>query len=48
LIREGLGCVLGPAPRDPEDHDLWHSLAGFAAGDISAGPGEVDDIVYER
>jgi hypothetical protein len=45
LIRQGLGSVLGPAQHEPED-DLWHSLAGFGAEDISVHPGEVDEVVY--
>ncbi len=44
LIRQGLGSVL-PAPHGSEG-DPWRSLAGFAARDISAAPGEIDDVVY--
>jgi hypothetical protein len=47
LIRRGLGAVLAPAPRDATG-DPWRSLAGFGGDDISAAPGEVDDVVYGR
>jgi len=45
LIRQGLGSVLTPALREPEE-DPWRSLAGFGAEDISVRPGEVDDVIY--
>ena len=45
LIRQGLGSVLAPAPQGRGD-DLWHSLAGFGADDLSVRPGEIDDIIY--
>lgn len=47
LIRLGLGTVVSP-PVGETDDDLWRSLAGFGAGDISAEPGEIDDVVYDR
>lgn len=47
LIRLGLGTVVSP-PLGESDDDLWHSLAGFGADDISADPGEIDDVVYGR
>ncbi len=47
LIRQGLGSVLTPAPREPSE-DPWRSLAGFGADGISAAPGEVDDVIYGR
>jgi Ribbon-helix-helix protein, copG family len=47
LIRQGLGSVLTPAPREP-GQDPWHSLAGFGAEDISVRPGEVDDVIYSQ
>jgi hypothetical protein len=47
LIRQGLGCVLGPAPHASEE-DPWRSLAGFGADGISVRPGEVDDVIYGR
>ena len=47
LIRLGLGAVVSP-PVGESDDDLWRSLAGFGAGDISAEPGEIDDVVYDR
>jgi hypothetical protein len=45
LIRLGLGAVLPPPLRESEE-DLWRSLAGFGSGEVSAEPGEIDDIVY--
>ena len=45
LIRLGLGTVLSP-PLPESEEDLWRSLAGFGAGDVSVEPGEVDGIVY--
>jgi hypothetical protein len=45
LIRQGLGCVLAPAPHGSGE-DPWHSLAGFGADGISVRPGEVDDVIY--
>jgi hypothetical protein len=45
LIRQGLGSVLTPAPREPRE-DPWRSLAGFGADGISVRPGEVDDVIY--
>jgi hypothetical protein len=45
LIRLGLGTVLSPPLRESEE-DLWRSLAGFGSGEVSAEPGEIDDIVY--
>jgi hypothetical protein len=47
LIRQGLGSVLTPAPREPGE-DPWHSLAGFGAEDISTRPGEIDDVIYSQ
>ncbi len=47
LIRQGLGCVLVPAPHGSEE-DPWRSLAGFGADGISVRPGEVDDVIYGR
>jgi hypothetical protein len=47
LIRQGLGFVLTPAPREAGG-DPWRSLAGFGADDVSVRPGEVDDVVYGR
>ncbi|MGH3598591.1 MAG: CopG family transcriptional regulator [Mycobacterium sp.] len=47
LIRLGLGAVISP-PIVESDDDLWRSLAGFGAGDISVEPGEIDDVVYDR
>jgi hypothetical protein len=45
LIRQGLGFVLTPAPRESEEN-LWCALAGFGDEDISVRPGEVDDVIY--
>lgn len=45
LIRVGLENVLTP-PAGESDEDLWRSLAGFGAGDVSVEPGEIDDVVY--
>lgn len=47
LIRQGLGFVLTPAPREPGE-DPWHSLAGFGAEGISVRPGEIDDVIYSQ
>lgn len=47
LIRMGLGTILS-LPVDVSGEDLWRSLAGFGAGDISVEPGEIDDVVYGR
>lgn len=47
LIRLGLGAVVSPPLRESDD-DLWRSLAGFGAGGVSAEPGEIDDVVYDR
>lgn len=47
LIRLGLGAVVSPPLRESDD-DLWRSLAGFGSGGVSAEPGEIDDIVYDR
>jgi hypothetical protein len=47
LIREGLGAVLGPDAGEDGD-DLWRSLAGFGATDLSVEHGEIDDVVYRR
>ena len=44
LIRRGLDAVLPEAPTHPEDS--WRSLAGFASGNISSDPGDIDDVVY--
>jgi hypothetical protein len=46
LIRQGLTAVLPDA--DTSGPDPWRSLAGFGAPGVSAGPGEVDEIVYSR
>lgn len=47
LIRLGLGAVLSPRLSE-SDEDLWHSLAGFGAGNVSVERGEIDDTVYGR
>jgi Arc/MetJ-type ribon-helix-helix transcriptional regulator len=47
LIREGLGAVLAPE-RDDDGDDLWRSLSGFGAEDVSVDDGEIDEIVYGR
>lgn len=47
LIREGLGAVLGPPTGENVD-DLWRSLAGFGAENVSVEPGEIDETVYHR
>jgi hypothetical protein len=47
LIRQGLGSVLTPAPREPGE-DPWRSLAGFGADGISVRLGEVDDVIYGK
>lgn len=45
LIRIGLDVVLSPSTGPVED-DLWHALAGFGSGGVSAQPGEIGDVVY--
>jgi hypothetical protein len=47
LIRQGLGTLLTPSPHGPEQ-DPWHSLAGFGAQNVSARPGEIDDVIYRQ
>jgi len=47
LIRQGLGAVLSLPPGEPGD-DLWRSLAGFGAADVTVGSGEIDQVVYDR
>lgn len=46
LIRLGLGTVLAPPLDVADSGDPWRALAGFGGPDISAGPGEIDDVVY--
>jgi hypothetical protein len=45
LIRRGLAAVL-PAGSADGAGDPWVDLAGFAGAGVSAGPGEIDEIVY--
>jgi len=47
LIRRGLAAVL-PEPREGGVHDMWVELAGFASDVDPIGPGEIDEIVYDR
>ncbi len=47
LIRKGLGAVLSQPQRETDD-DLWHSLAGFGADNITVASGEIDHVVYDR
>jgi hypothetical protein len=47
LIRLGLGAVVS-TPVGESDEDLWHSLSGFGADDVSVEKGEIDDVVYGR
>lgn len=46
LIRRGLATLLPHQDTQPTD-DLWHQLAGFAGEDLTAGPGEIDRVVYD-
>jgi hypothetical protein len=47
LVRLGLCVVVPGAPvAQGEPLDLWHHLAGFASGAVTAEPGEVDEVVY--
>lgn len=45
LLRRGLEAEL-PTPVDEPGADLWRSLAGFGLDNLSAKPGEIDDVVY--
>ena len=44
LIRRGLDAVLSPALETVPD--VWEALAGFGSAGVTAGPGEVDEVVY--
>ena len=47
LIRRGLAAVL--PDDDPQSiDDPWHQLAGFAGEAITAAPGEIDRVVYDK
>ena len=49
LIRLGLAAVLPVDDTASDvDGDPWRDLAGFGSPDISAEPGEIDDVVYGR
>lgn len=45
LIRRGLAAIL-PGSLAVGTKDPWAELAGFAPEDLSAAPGEIDDVVY--
>jgi hypothetical protein len=45
LIRRGLAAVLSGEPAPPGG-DPWRSMAGFGSEGSSAGPGDVDRVVY--
>jgi hypothetical protein len=45
LIRRGLVAVL-PDESTAGAANLWLGLAGFGSAGVSAGPGEIDDVVY--
>ena len=45
LIRRGLVAVL-PGESTAAASGLWAGLAGFGSAGVSAGPGEIDDVVY--
>ena len=47
LIRRGLATVL-PEERSGKREDPWTGLAGFGGKGLSAGPGEIDEVVYSR
>jgi Arc/MetJ-type ribon-helix-helix transcriptional regulator len=46
LIRRGLNALL-PDHGIEAEGDPWRRLAGFASGDITAEPGEIDQVVYD-
>lgn len=46
LIRRGLATLLPHQDAHPAD-DPWHQLAGFAGGELTAEPGEIDRVVYD-
>ena len=46
LIRRGLAALLPDRGIDTEG-DPWLGLAGFASGDTTAEPGEIDRVVYD-
>lgn len=45
LIRHGLRLLL-PEDAAADGGDLWIALAGFASEQVTAEPGEIDDVVY--
>jgi Arc/MetJ-type ribon-helix-helix transcriptional regulator len=46
LIRRGLNALL-PDHGSEAKRDPWRELAGFAAGDTTTEPGEIDRVVYD-
>ena len=46
LIRRGLNALL-PDHAIEAEGDAWRGLAGFASGDKTAEPGEIDRVVYD-
>ncbi len=46
LIRRGLATVLPNLDTQLAD-DPWHQLAGFGGEEITAEPGEIDQVVYD-
>jgi Arc/MetJ-type ribon-helix-helix transcriptional regulator len=46
LIRRGLTALLPDHGIDTEE-DPWRGLAGFASGNTTAEPGEIDRVVYD-
>ena len=46
LIRRGLNALL-PDHGIEAEGDPWRGLAGFASGDTTPEPGEIDRVVYD-
>ena len=46
LIRMGLLALL-PELGDQTDQNPWVRLAGFGPDEVTAGPDEIDTVVYE-
>ncbi len=46
LIRRGLNALL-PDHGIEAEGDPWRGLAGFASGDTTAEPDEIDRVVYD-
>ncbi len=46
LIRRGLSALLPDHALEAEE-DPWRGLAGFASGDKTTEPGDIDRVVYD-